>query len=295
MDFTVRYANAETDDKIGEILYGLSAIKNVGEKAASNIIQERNENGKYEGFIDFLKRVDLRLVNKKCVENLIFSGAFDSIEPNRNKLFLNMERSTTYAQRYAVSEEARGQEGLFSNSGNSKVVNQDYIIQDYEDFPENEKYNREKAAIGFYITGHPLSVYEKEIESFIDLNFGEDPAELDFNRLKTVTMCGVINDAQIKISKRGNKFVVFNLVDFYGSGECIAFGKLFEMKESLFTNDSLVVVRGTPEENGDKIKLLVNEIYNIDTYLELFTKNMTIFLSEKETDVSNLYLIKEGS
>ena len=292
MDFSIRYTNEETDDKVGEILYGLSAIKNVGEKAALNIIQERNENGKYTGFIDFLKRVDLRLVNKKCVENLIFSGAFDSIEPNRNKLFLNLERSTMYAQRYATSQEAKGQEGLFGDSGNSKVVNQGYIIQDYEDFPESEKYNREKAAIGFYITGHPLSQYEKDIESFIDINFGEDPAELDFARLKTVTMCGVINDSQVKLSKKGNKFVVFNLVDFYGSGECVAFGKLYEMKASLFGNDNLVVVRGIPEENGDKIKLMVNEIYSIDTFLEIFTKNVTLNLSEKNTEISSLHLIK---
>jgi len=292
MDFSIRYTSEESDDKVGEILYGLSAIKNVGEKAALNIIHERNENGRYTGFIDFLKRVDLRLVNKKCVENLIFSGAFDSIEPNRNKLFLNLERSTMYAQRYATSQEAKGQEGLFGDSGNSKVVNQGYIIQDYEDFPESEKYNREKAAIGFYITGHPLSQYEKDIESFIDINFGEDPAELDFARLKTVTMCGVINDSQVKLSKKGNKFVVFNLVDFYGSGECVAFGKLYEMKASLFGNDNLVVVRGIPEENGDKIKLMVNEIYSIDTFLEIFTKNVTLNLSEKNTEISSLHLIK---
>ncbi|MBK8551886.1 MAG: DUF655 domain-containing protein [Ignavibacteria bacterium] len=291
MDFAIRYFNEE--DKVGEILYGLSAIKNVGEKAALNIISERNENGKYTGFIDFLKRVDLRLVNKKCVENLIFSGAFDTIEPNRNKLFLNLERSTMYASRYATSQEVKGQEGLFGDSGNSKVVNQDYIIQDYEEFPETEKYNREKAAIGFYITGHPLAKYEKDIEGFIDLTFGEDPGELDFKRLKTVTMCGVINDSQVKLSKKGNKFVVFNLVDFYGSGECVAFGKLYETKAHLFSNDNLVIVRGTPDENGDKIKLLVNEIYSIDAFLELFTRNLTIYLNEKKTDVSDLYLIKK--
>lgn len=292
MDFSIRYTNEETDDKVGEILYGLSAIKNVGEKAAMNIIYERNVNGQYTGFIDFLKRVDLRLVNKKCVENLIFSGAFDSIEPNRNKLFLNLERSTMYAQRYATSQEAKGQEGLFGDSGNSKVVDQGYIIQEYEDFPESEKYNREKAAIGFYITGHPLSKYEKDIEKFIDINFAEDPAELDLAKLKSVTMCGVINDSQVKLSKKGNKFVVFNLVDFYGSGECVAFGNSYETKSALFSNDNLVVVKGIPEENGDKIKLIVNEIYSIDTFLELFTKNVILHLSEKDTDVSSLHLIK---
>lgn len=290
LDFSIRYNNDK--DNPGEILYGLSAIKNVGEKAAQNIIDSRKEHGKFTGLIDFLKKVDLRLVNKKAVESLIFSGAFDCVEPNRNKLFLNMERATMYAQRYNSSEEANGQEGLFSSAGNSKVVNQDYIIQNYDEFPETEKYNREKAAIGFYITGHPLSRYEKDLESFIDLTFGEEPSELDFNRLKTVTMCGVINDIQVKLSKKGNKFVVFNLVDFYGSGECIAFSKLYEIKNRLFENDNLVVVRGTPEENGDKIKLTVDEIYSVDTFLEIYTKNMTIHLNEIQTDVSKIISIR---
>ncbi len=292
MDFAIRYS--DKGDNVGEILYGLSAIKNVGEKAAQNIIDMREEKGTFTGFIDFLKKVDLRLVNKKAVENLIFSGAFDAIDNNRNKLFLNLERSTMYAQRYSTSEEANGQEGLFGGKDNSKVVNQDYIIQNYEEFAETEKYNREKAAIGFYITGHPLSKYEKDIESFINLTFGEEPSEIDFARLKLATMCGVINDVQIKLSKKGNKFVVFNLVDFYGSGECVAFGRLFEEKQKLFTNDSLVIVRGMPEENGDKIKLTVNEIYSIDTFLEMFTKNLVLHLSEKNTDVSKIISIKNA-
>ncbi len=296
MDFAIRYADTKSgsEDRVGEILYGLSAIKNVGEKAALNIIHERNTGGKYNGFLDFLKRVDLRLVNKKCVENLIFSGAFDGIEPNRNKLFLNLERSTMYAQRYSTSQEAKGQEGLFGNSGNSKVVNPDYIIENYAEFPEAEKYNREKAAIGFYITGHPLSRYEKDIANFIDLTFGEEPSEIDFNKVKTATMCGVINDLQIKISKKGNKFVVFNLVDFYGSGECIAFSRLYESKIKLFSNDSLVIVRGNPEENGDKIKLTIDEIYSIDTFIELFTRNLIVKLDESQTDVSKIVSIKDA-
>ncbi|MBK6505508.1 MAG: DUF655 domain-containing protein [Ignavibacteria bacterium] len=78
----------------GAIIYGLSAIKNVGEKASQSIIDEREKDGQFKSFIDFLKRVDLRLVNKKAIESLIFAGAFDSIESNRNKLFLNMERAT---------------------------------------------------------------------------------------------------------------------------------------------------------------------------------------------------------
>lgn len=290
MDFSVRYpdnAGKNGMDAKGMIIYGLSAIKNVGEKAAMNIMTERSINGNYISFMDFLKRVDLRLVNKKAVESLIFAGAFDSIEGNRRKLFLNIERATYYAQKYSTSEEAKGQEDLFGVNKTKKQI-EEYIIENYEEFQENEKYNREKAAIGFYLTGHPLTKYEKDINNFINLTFGEDPTETDFAKLKSVTMCGVINDLQVKISKKGNKFVVFNLVDLYGSGECIAFSRLYESKLSLFQNDRAVVLRGIPEENGDKIKLTVDEIYSIDVFLEIFTKNLTISINEYTTELNKI-------
>lgn len=290
MDFAIKYSDNRTAGP--EILYGLSAIKNVGAKAAQNIIDERNANGRFLNFLDLLKRVDLRLVNKKALESLIFSGAFDSIEPVRSKLFLNMERATMYAQRYSTSEAANGQEGLFGESSSVPAI-EDIIIEDYEEFPESEKYNKEKYAIGFYITGHPLSRYEKDIENFIDLTFGDDPNEIDFKKVKTATMCGVINDFQEKQSKRGNKFGVFNLVDFYGTGECVAFSQLFEKKGHLLKNDMQVVVKGIPEENGDKIKLIVEEIYSIDTFIEIFTRNLVISLDEKKTDLNNILTIKD--
>ncbi len=290
MGFTVKYY--EDPSAGGAIIYGLSAIKNVGEKASQSIIDEREKDGQFKSFIDFLKRVDLRLVNKKAIESLIFAGAFDSIESNRNKLFLNMERATLYAQRYGQTHEARGQEGLFGSSDSSSN-DDNSIIQNYPEFPESEKYNKEKAAIGFYITGHPLSVYEKELINLIDLSFGEDPAEIDFNKVKTATMCGVISDVQIKLSKKGNKFVVFNLIDLYGSGECVAFGKLFETKQHLFENDKLVGVRGVPEENGDKLKLTVEEIYPIDGFIEMYAKNLVININGNLKDIRDLHQIKE--
>ncbi len=289
MGFTVKYSDEQSGG--GAVIYGLSAIKNVGEKASLSIIDEREKDGRFTSFINFLKRVDLRLVNKKAIESLIFAGAFDSIEPNRNKLFLNIERATLYAQRYGQTQEAMGQEGLFG-AEETKTNLDDSIIQNYTDFPESEKYNREKAAIGFYITGHPLAEYEKELANLTNLSFGEDPADVDFNKIKTASMCGVISDVQVKISKRGNKFVVFNLIDMYGSGECVAFGKLFETKQHLFENDRLVGVKGVPEENGDKLKLTIEEIYDIDSFIEMHARNLVLSINGNLKNIRDLHKIK---
>jgi DNA polymerase-3 subunit alpha len=287
VDFTTKYS--DKDDELGEIIYGLSAIKNVGEKAVQNIIDEREANGPYKSFMDFLKRVDLRLVNRKTLEGLIFAGAFDELEPKRRKLFLNLERATAYAQRYKDKPESKGQEGLFGGGDDTAREPEDNkILEDYDEFPEVEKFNSEKAAIGFYLTGHPLAKYEEAIGKFITLSFGEDVNELDFRRLENISMCGVISDLQIKTSKKGNKFAVFNLVDFEGSGECVAFGKVYEQRMGLFKNNNLVFVEGRAEENGDKIKLTVDDICPIESIYERYAENLTIYLDKNNGSLARL-------
>jgi len=276
----------------GEILFGLSAIKNVGEKAVDTIIKEREENGVFADFIDFLIRVDLRLVNRKTLEYLIFAGTFDTLESNRRKLFLNLERATLFAQRYKDKPQAKGQEMLFGVSENSSSKYMNFEIQDYDEFTQIEKFNNEKDAIGFYLTGHPLDKYRNLIENFITLNFGEDVNEIDFDKLGTVKMCGVISNLQVRDSKKGKKFVIFNLIDFYGSGECVAFSSLYETKQALFKESNLVFVEGKAEENGDKIKLLIENIMPIEKFQEKLANNVVVNLNLSGTDDKLLEEIK---
>lgn len=288
--FTIRYFS-DTEEK-GEILYGLSAIKNVGVKVADEIIKERKANGPYKSIIDFLVRVDLRAVNKKVLEALIHSGAFDELEPNRRKLFLNIERATLLAQRYKEKPETHGQEGLFGDDEVTDVY-KNFSMQEYEDYTEMEKFVLEKQYIGFYLTGHPLEQYREVIENFTNLSFGDDVTEIEFEKLNPAKMCGIINNLQVKTSKRGKKFVVFNLSDFYSSGECVAFESLYEANESLFKEDMPVLVEGKAEENGDKIKIVVDNIYNLATYQERKMNNIVINIFEAKLDEESLRRAKQ--
>jgi len=292
LDFRVYYNGGE--DETGEIIYGLSAIKNVGEKAAENIIKERDLNGEYKSLVDFLIRVDLRLVNKKTLEGLIYAGAFDCVEMNRKKLFYNLETATIYAQRFKERPESWGQEGLsFESNKTATAGHGDLRLREYEEFPIIEKLNLERAAIGFYVTGHPLDEYRKDIKSHINLSFGSDLSEDEIDRMGTAKMCGVISDMQIRLSKRGSKFVVFNLLDLYGTGECIAFSNLFEQKVNLFKNDNLVFVEGKAEKNGEKIKLVVDNIFPIERIHEHLGQNLTINVQEGKISYDVLNKIKE--
>ncbi|MBX7046935.1 MAG: DNA polymerase III subunit alpha [Ignavibacteria bacterium] len=288
MDFSINYN--QTDKYIGEIRYGLSALKNVGEKAAINIVNERKEKGPYKSFVDFLIRVDLRLVNKKTIESLIHAGAFDSMESNRNKLYLNAEAAAIYASRHKNDAEVIGQESMF---GAELSQPDGYRWRDFPEYSDAEKFNLEKQSLGFYLTGHPLDKYEKEINQYVSLTFGEEISEIDFTKLQKVRMAGVITGVDVKLSKKGKRFVVFTLVDFTGDGECVAFSDLFEAKNHLFQNESLVIVEGKPDENGDKIKLTVEKIYPIQSLHEICSKNLMLILDEKTFDSSKLVKIHE--
>lgn len=288
MDFSINYN--KSDKYVGEIRYGLSALKNVGEKAAINIVNERKENGEYKSFVDFLIRVDLRLVNKKTIESLIHAGAFDSMEPNRNKLYLNSEAAAIYAARHKNDAEVIGQESMF---GAELTQPDGYRWREFEEYSDTEKFNKEKLALGFYLTGHPLAKFEKEINQYVDLRFGDEVAEIDFMKVQKVRMAGVVTGVDVKLSKKGKRFVVFTLVDFTGDGECVAFSDLFESKNYLFQNEALVIVEGKPEENGDKIKLTIEKIYPIESLHEICSKNMMLILDEKTFDTAKLAKIHE--
>jgi len=271
----------------GRIVYGLSAIKSVGEKAAENIVAERNANGKYKSLVDFLGRVNLRIVNKKTIEALIFAGAFDSFDNNRRKLFLNFERAITFALKLKESPEQNGQNALFSNEpeylGNSKLR-----FEEYEEFDEKEKYINEKTAIGFFLTGHPLEKYKKRIEPFINLSFGDDIEEVDASILSNVKICGVISDFQEKLSKKGKRFAIFSLIDFYGRGECIAFSKIYEPKKSLFTNNNLVFIEGKAEDSSDSYKIIVDNIYSVEHFQESYASNLVVIFNEREMTLEKM-------
>jgi DNA polymerase-3 subunit alpha len=289
-NFKVYYTNPES--KQGEIIYGLSAIKGVGEKASEVIVKEREANGNFKGLVDFLTRVDLRLVNKKTLEGLIFSGAFDSLEKNRRKLNENLERATMFAAKLKESPHSQGQHGLFSDTPHHNGVTELKLI-DFEEFDEIEKYNNEKAAIGFYLTGHPLEKYRRQIENFVNLSFGEDINEVDFSKLDSANMCGVISGLSVKDTKRGTKFAVFNLIDFYGRGECVAFSQVYESRKDLFKDNQLVFVQGKAEESGDKLKLIVERIFSIDHFQETLGSNISLIINPERIGEDDIEKIRK--
>ena len=284
-----------------EILFGLTAIKNVGKAAVENLIKERNEHGEFKSFVDFCSRVDSRVVNKKTLESLIFAGAFDCLDSNRKKLYDYYE---AVIHRYSTKKnDNKNQASLFGGTRAKETI-KDNILEplgeSYRDWSDREKLSREKSVLGLYVSAHPLSDYEEEIARLKPLMFGDvtdtEIEEVDFNKLTRVKMCGIINDLKVKQSKKGNRFAVFTLEDFTGQGECVVFPKTYEEYREILVDDTIVVVTGKAEENGSSIKLIVDDIKPLTRTRGTSAgdlEKVTIRINTGEFDPEKIYEIKD--
>ncbi|MFI5211692.1 MAG: DNA polymerase III subunit alpha [Ignavibacteria bacterium] len=286
-------------DVENQILFGLTAIKNVGRVAVENIIKERTEHGKFISFVDFCSRIDARVVNKKTIESLIYAGAFDCLDMNRKKLFDNYE---AVMHRYGQKKsDIKGQSSLFGGDKSKEIV-KDVILQplgdNYKDWSDREKLSLEKSVLGLYISAHPLSDYEDEIAKLNPLKFGDvtdiEGEGIDFNKLQRVRMCGIINDLKIKQSKKGNRFAVFTLEDFTGQGECVVFPKTYEEYREILMADSIVTIIGKAEENGSTIKLIVDEIKPLTRTNDSATgiEKITISIDSSKFEPAKIYELR---
>lgn len=294
------FSNFAINSKVeNQILFGLSAIKNVGRAAVENIIKERTEHGQFKSFVDFCSRIDGKFVNKKTLESLIYAGAFDCLDVNRKKLFDNYE---AVMHRYGIKKIVnKGQSSLFGGE-KSKAELRDVVLEplgnNYRDFSDREKLFLEKSVLGLYVSAHPLTDYEDEIAKLNPLKFGDvadiESGETDLNKLQRVRMCGIINDLKIKQSKKGNRFAVFTLEDFTGQGECVVFPKTYEQYREILRADSIVTIIGKAEENGNSIKLIVDEIKPLvkTSNTEKINKKLTISIDSGSFDPVKIYEIK---
>jgi DNA polymerase-3 subunit alpha len=255
-------------DEENRIMFGLASIKNVGSHAVENITKNRTEQGEFVNFADFCARIDPRAVNKKTVESLIYAGAFDVLDTNRKRLFDHYDIVIgRFGTKKSVYE--AGQSSLFSGEKvKSLVLDNDLkdtmpLIPDWSD---REKLSHEKSVLGLYLSSHPLTGYEDELNKQATLKFGDidkhedEEGGIDLSKHSSVRMCGIISGVKVKMSKKGNRFCVFNLEDFTGQGECIVFPKTYENFRERIQNDAIVSVVGRAEENGNAIKLIVDEI-----------------------------------
>ena len=247
------------------ICFCLAAIKGVGQKAVSAIVEEREKNGPYKDFLDFCVRVDSHVVNKKAIEALIKVGAFDSIEPNRAKLYANCNDVLDWAA-VVKGHEQTGQIYLFS----SKIA---FKYKEVPDWDEIIKLDYERELLGFYVSNHPLKRYSSVLNR-LKMEHTSTISELPENSI--VRLVGMIINIKDEIVKEKYPKISFELEDFYGKVKVDLWGELLINFRDKLKERMVVMVEG-------KIRSIDKSYFITATRLFLFEN-----LSEK--DITHIHI-----
>lgn len=273
-------------NKKGEILFGLAAIKGVGLAAAEEIIRERNENGPYSSAFDLIKRVNLRIINRRCLESLIKAGGFDCFEGvHRAQYFANIDEITVLEKMIMLSNRLKSdsmsaQVSLFDEE--EMKVDEIFEIPECEPWTKTESLGFEKEMIGFYISGHPLDEYEETVKTFVDSKL-ESLKTLSDLKDKDICIAGIVIAAENKIGKSGAPFCSLTIEDETGAYTFRFFGNNY-IKYSNFCKEGLYLIihasvreKTWPKDAITKeLDLYVKDVALLNNYMEENAKELDI-------------------
>ncbi|HEX6747589.1 MAG TPA: DNA polymerase III subunit alpha [Longimicrobium sp.] len=229
---------------VGQIRFGLGAIRGVGEGAVRSILAAREAEGRFKSLFDFLTRIDLRLCNKRVIEALICAGACDGFEGDggRNQLLAGLDAAFNAAQ--AVQKERdSAQDSLFGDvMGGGDAIIQPPALPRVEKWTESERLAREKEILGFFISGHPLNRFREDVALFEGRT---NTVTLKQQRDQKVELACVVTEAARQISKKdGSEWGRITVEDFHGTATILAFGDSWAKYKEVLKQDAAVVVRG---------------------------------------------------
>lgn len=247
-DFTV--------DANKDIRFGLAGIKSTGDAAVKEIINARNEGGTFKNLTDFCCRVNMRVVNKRVLENMIKCGAMDSFGAKRSQLLAVLDQTVELGAA-CQRDKANGQIGLFGDDQTFGM--EDVPLPDLEEFPKRLILQNEKELIGFYVTDHPLSDYQAALKNYMPLHqFSTDPQITDGT---FVRVAGIISACNIKTTKRGDTMAVLTLEDFTGRYPVIVFSKVYHDYVKEVYEDNVVAIDGRFNQDERESKIVAHKIY----------------------------------
>ena len=272
----------------GAIRYGLTAIKGLGQSAVKAICEARN-NGPFRSFFDFSERVDTSTLNKRVFESLVSAGAFDSLKDSRipsdwrGALFNSIDIALSGSQR-AKKERLLGQTGLFGSvPSENDFANE--IPANAKGWSTAELLAAEKAALGFYITGHPLEKHFDLLQSLKAVKSSDLPTMTTGSR---VVAGGVMGDLQIRTTKKGDKFALLRLEDEAGGTKCVLWPEVYRKHSTVLKNDAPAIIKGRLELSEDNPPtIIVDQVQSMDAASE--STEFVILKVPQVEDYSSLF------
>ena len=250
----------------GSIRFALGAVKNVGVNMIDSLVKIRENEGEFTNFLDFCRRMESKDINKRAVEGLIKSGALDTLGANRAQLLSSYEIIIDGMQQER-RRKIEGQIDLFQMNNEADISINQFNFPDIQEFNEKTRLSMEKDVVGFYISGHPLSEFEKELKHIVTINSGElletddSPEKAILKDGQSVIVGGIITEVNIKTTKNNQMMAFVTLEDLFGNMECIIFPKTFKYYNNLIYEESFVILEGILNvKEEEQPKILVNAI-----------------------------------
>ncbi|MGU3840071.1 helix-hairpin-helix domain-containing protein, partial [Vibrio diabolicus] len=260
-------------DENGAIVYGIGAIKGVGEGPIDAILEARNKGGHFKDLFDFCARVDLKRVNKRVIEKLIYAGALDRLGPHRAAMMASLNDAVKAASQHHQAE-AFGQTDMFGVLTDAP----EEVEHKYTQVPpwtEKVWLEGERDTLGLYLTGHPINAYVKELNKYTSCRLKDaTPTRRD----QSVTVAGLVIAARVMTTKRGTRIGIMTLDDRSGRMEVMLFSDALDRYAELLEKDRILVVSGQvsfDDFNGG-LKMSAREVMDLGSAREKYARGLSV-------------------
>ncbi len=290
-------------NKQGQIRFGMSALKGVGEGPVEAILKAREEGGPFKTVFDMMRRLDLRSVNKRCVESLVLGGGLDLFEETPRSIFYApsekydtfLEHLLKYGNAYQ-NQRAQSVNSLFGDS--EDVMIPEPKLPSVPHWSLIEKLTREKEVTGIYISGHPLDDYRIEVQNFTTCSLDK----IQNFKGQNVNVAGIITSAQHRVNKKGNGWGLFTLQDYNSAIEFPLFSEDYQKFKHLLEAGAVLYIKGNMQKrwNSEEFQLKLKEVRQLDSIGTEMTDSITIRLpleritQELINDIDNLCTTHKG-
>ncbi|EAS63054.1 DNA polymerase III subunit alpha [Photobacterium angustum] len=268
-------------DEDGAVVYGIGAVKGVGEGPIENIISAREKGGHFKDLFDFCARIDTKKVNKRVLEKLIKSGAMDRLGPNRAAMLATLDDAIKAASQHHQAE-AFGQADMFGvlTAAPEEVENK---YANIPEAPDKVWLEGERETLGLYLTGHPINAYLSELKHYTTWRL-KDAQQT--GRDKVATVAGLVIAARVMTTKRGTRIGLMTLDDRSGRMEVMLFSDALDRYVDLLEKDKIVVVSGQvsfDDFNGG-LRMSAREVLDISEAREKHLRGLAISVTEQQID-----------
>lgn len=262
------------------IIYGMGAIKGLGKSTINSIIRSRDRDGKFKDLFDLCIRINLRKLNRRMIDKLIMSGACDCFENNRANLMNNVDNIIKSAMQY-IKINIHRQKSLFGSITHELEKLNNIKNSNVEEWSERTILENERIALGFYLTGHPLDQYIKELRYYTNNLRLKDIISIDF--VNIVLVFGIVISVKFKLTKNKEKMAILIIDDKSSTLEVIVFNNLVSKNINFLKKDSILILKGRLafDKLTNKLRLVANCIVDIETYRQQLLDKIIINLSSK--------------